>query len=112
MRVLGTAVIALLLLCGTAWRSWRRARAVRRKKHAELQPGSLVLVRTPDRKTLVATVRSRGPSHFWIELLPGDTRFWVPASAVEPAPERSVRENALFKSTPPPAPRAMLDSEI
>jgi hypothetical protein len=111
MRVLGTAVMGLLLVCGTAWRAWSKARA-RRKKQKQLEPGSVVLVHTPDQKTVVATVRSRGPSHFWIELLPGDARFWVPATAVEPAPEHAVRERAHFKSTPPPEPRAVLDSEI
>jgi hypothetical protein len=111
MRVLGTAVIVLLVVCWTALRAWGRSRQ-KRDQRDELGPGALVLVRTPDRKTLVATVRSRGPSHFWIELPPGDTRFWVPATAVEPAPERAVLRSELFRSTLERAPRQMLDSEI
>ena len=111
MRVLGTTVIVLLFLCGSAWRAWLKARQ-RREKCDELEPGSLVLVRTPDRKTIVATVHSRGPSHFWIELLPGDTRFWVPASAVEPAPKRALETRDLLTSKLRSAPRPVLDSEI
>jgi hypothetical protein len=111
MRALGTAVIALLLVCWTVLRAWGRARP-KRDKPDELGPGAVVLVRTPDRTTLVATVRSRGPSHFWIELWPGDTRFWVPATAVEPAPDRAVLRSGLFRSTLVRPPRRMLDSEI
>ena len=108
-------VISLGLLSGfVAWRFSVRAR-VKREQREALHPGSVVLVHTPDRKKLVATVLSRGPSHFWIELAPGDARWWVPVTAVEPAPEDAVRENeALRRSpsrTPLPAPRPALDSE-
>jgi hypothetical protein len=99
-------------------RTWTKLRAQRDGTRA-LEPGSLVLVHTPDHQTLVATVSSRGASHFWIELLPGETR-WVPATAVEPAPERtphptlerSVAQSGTFKSMPRPEPRAGLDNEI
>lgn len=104
-------VIVLLLACGAALRALVQA-VRRRDKRDELSPGSVVLVRTPERKTLLATVRSRGPSHFWIELPPADARFWVPASAVRPAPTHARLANQLFKSTLQPAPRRMLDSEI
>ena len=111
MTALGTAVILLLVGALTAWRGTVRAR-VKVEQRAQLQPGSVVLVRTPDRKRLVATVLSRGASHFWIELMPGDARWWVPASAVEPASEAAVLESEALRQTLRPAPRPVLDSEI
>ena len=116
MRDSGLAVIVLFLL-GVTWRALSKLRG-QRAGARQLEPGSLVLVHTPDHQTLVATVSSRGASHFWIELLPGETR-WVPATAVEPAPERtphpgldrSVAQSGTFKSMPRPEPRAGLDSE-
>jgi hypothetical protein len=93
-----------------AWRVSIRAR-IKREQRDALHPGSVVLVHTPDRKKLVATVLSRGPSHFWIELPPGDARWWVPVTAVEPAPDDAVRETEGLRRPPPPAPRPMLDSE-
>jgi hypothetical protein len=113
MTGLGTvAVILLLGLAGgfVAWRLSIRAR-VKREQREALHPGSVVLVHTPDRKKLVATVLSRGPSHFWIELAPGDARWWVPVTAVEPAPDDAVRETEGLRRRPEPAPRPMLDSE-
>jgi hypothetical protein len=110
MTGLGTAVVVFLVGAFIIWRTSVRAR-VRREQREALQPGSVVYVRTPDRKMMVATVLSRGPSHFWIELLPGDARWWVPATAVEPAPEAAVRETELVRRAPQPAPRPMLDSE-
>lgn len=126
MRDSGLAVFVLFLV-GITWRTLSKLRR-RRDNARKLEPGSLVLVHTPDQKTLVATVSSRGASHFWIELLPDNTRFWVPATAVEPAPERtpvpvfertpqpaidrSVAQSGMFKSMPRPAPRPGLDSEI
>ena len=102
-------------LFGVTRRTWSKLRS-QRDGTRQLEPGSLVLVHTPDHQTLVATVSSRGASHFWIELLPGETR-WVPATAVEPAPERSalersVAQSGMFKSMPRPEPRAGLDNEI
>jgi hypothetical protein len=111
MRALGTAVIVLLFIGALVARAWLAMRR-RREKREALGPGSLVLVRTPDRKTLLAKVQSRGPSHFWIELLPGDTRFWVPASAVKRVPKRTSLERDFVTSTLQPAPRPVLDSEI
>jgi hypothetical protein len=124
MRVLGLVVFVLFLF-GVTWRIVSKWRGRRATAH-ELAPGSLVLVHTPDQKTLVATVSSRGASHFWIELLPDNTRFWVPATAVEPAPERTpvptlgrdvtlernVAQSGTFKSMPRPELRRGLDSEI
>ena len=73
-----------------------RMRALRRKRRAELSAGALVFVCTPDKKRLIARILSRGVSHAWIELAPGDARWWVPASALEPVPpflaERLERE--------------------
>lgn len=116
MAALGTAVIGLLLGCLFVWRSSTRERA-RRDRPAVLEPGSLVLVRTPDHKQLVATVLSRGPSHFWIELMPGDARWWVPATAVEPAPDDGTAElvssdDTMIRRTLRREPRPVLDSEI
>jgi hypothetical protein len=111
MTALGTAVTVLVLGCFVAWRATARER-VKREQLEALEPGAFVLVRTPDHKQLLARVLSRGPSHFWIELMPGETRWWVPASAVEPAPEHSVRNPALLSRTPRPAPRPAMDSEI
>ena len=113
MTGLGTVVVILLLgLAGgfIAWRVSIRAR-IKREQREALHPGSVVLVHTPDRKKLVATVLSRGPSHFWIELAPGDARWWVPVTAVEPAPEDAVRETEGLRRRPEPEPRPMLDSE-
>ena len=113
MTGLGSVVIILLLAVSGSLIAWRlsvRAR-VKREQREALQPGSVVLVHTPDRKKLVATVLSRGPSHFWIELPPGDARWWVPVTAVEPAPEDTVREAAGLRRSLEPAPRPMLDSE-
>ena len=115
MSGLGSVVVFVLLgLAGAlvAWRASVRSR-IRREQRDALHPGSVVLVHTPDRKKLVATVLSRGPSHFWIELAPGDARWWVPVTAVEPAPEDAVRETEyLMRHRPEPGPRPMLDSEI
>lgn len=110
MTALGTAVIVVIVTLVAVWRTSTLARSKREQREA-LQPGSVVLVRTPDRKMLVATVLSRGPSHFWIELMPGDARWWVPATAVEPAPESAVRETRVLRQAPPPVPRPRLDSE-
>lgn len=85
-----TAAVLVLLGVFATW-AWSSRRVERERRRGSLRPGSIVLVRTPDRKQLVAQVISRGPSHFWIELEPGDTRWWVPESAVEPAPELVVR---------------------
>jgi len=108
------SVVFILLLAGSgglaAWRMSVRAR-IKREQREALHPGSVVLVHTPDRKKLVATVLSRGPSHFWIELPPGDARWWVPVTAVEPAPEDAVREAVGLTRSLEPAPRPMLDSE-
>lgn len=117
MRVLGLALFVSFLL-GVSLRALSKLRS-RRGATPRLEPGSLVLVHTPDHQTLVATVSSRGASHFWIELLPGETR-WVPATAVEPAPEstphptfeRSVAQSGTFKSMPRPELRVGLDNEI
>jgi hypothetical protein len=83
MKEFWTAAVTLLAgifaLVGLA--RWRRTRQERR---AALRPGDIVFVRTPDRKRLIARVISRGASHFWIELAPGDARWWVPAASVEP----------------------------
>jgi len=110
MTGLGTAVIVILVALAIAWRLVAQARTKREQREA-LQPGSVVFVRTPDRKMMVATVLSRGPSHFWIELMPGDARWWVPATAVEPAPPEAVLETQVVRRTPRPAPRSVLDSE-
>src|SRR4051812_11836852 len=72
----------------------QRSRRVRREA---LRPGAFVLVNLGDGKRMVARVLSRGASHFWIELPPGDARWWVPISAVEPAPQRVVRQAPAFK---------------
>jgi len=111
----GTGSVVVILLVGlagafVAWRMSVRAR-IKREQRDALHPGSVVLVHTPDRKKLVATVLSRGPSHFWIELPPGDARWWVPVTAVEPAPEDAVRETEGLRRTLQPAPRPMMDSE-
>jgi len=111
MTALGTAVIFMFIGALAVWRGSVRAR-VRVEQRALLQPGSVVLVRTPDRKQLVATVLSRGASHFWIELAPGDARWWVPATAVEPAPEEAVLESERLRQMPRTAPRRALGSEI
>jgi len=113
MNGLGTVVVIFVVgLAGAfvAWRTTVRAR-IKREQRDALHPGSVVLVHTPDRKKLLATVLSRGPSHFWIELPPGDARWWVPVTAVEPAPEGARLEAELFRRTPLPEPRPMLDSE-
>lgn len=113
MTGLGSVVFILSVgLAGllVAWRMSMRAR-IKREQRDALHPGSVVLVHTPDRKKLVATVLSRGPSHFWIELPPGDARWWVPVNAVEPAPDAAVRETEGLRRMPPPAPRPMMDSE-
>jgi hypothetical protein len=85
-------VLAGLFGVGLLLRVW----AERRKRAAELAAGAMVFVCTPDNKRLVARILSRGTSHAWIELAPGDARFWVPASALEPLPgflaERLERE--------------------
>ncbi len=111
MSGLGSVVVVFVVgLVGAliAWRTSVRAR-VKREQREALHPGSVVLVHTPDRKKLVATVLSRGPSHFWIELAPGDARWWVPVTAVEPAPEDAVTE--VLRRTPQPEPRPMMESE-
>jgi len=88
------AVAVLAVLLGIVLLG--RSGVVRRRRRTELAAGALVFVCTPDKKRLIARILSRGPSHAWIELAPGDARFWVPASAVEPVPaflaERLERE--------------------
>jgi hypothetical protein len=116
MAALGTAVIAILMGL-LAWRASARERTRRERPPAALEPGSLVLVRTPDQKQLVATVLSRGASHFWIELTPGEARWWVPATAVEPATEDAKSElvsgdDTMIRRTLRREPRPALDSEI
>lgn len=64
-----------------------RMRAARRARRAALSVGALVFVSTPDKRRLIARILSCGASHYWIELAPGDARWWVPASAVEPVPK-------------------------
>jgi hypothetical protein len=117
MNGMGSVAVVIflgLLSALVAWRFSVRTR-VKREQREALHPGSVVLVHTPDRKKLVATVLSRGPSHFWIELAPGDARWWVPVTAVEPAPEDTVRESEELRRAPSraplPAPRPALDSE-
>jgi hypothetical protein len=95
MTVLGVA-----LAFGARWR-----RALRRARLRALAPGAIVIVRTPDRRRLVARVVSRGPSHFWIELPPGDARWWVPSTAVEPASANEIFEAAAFRRPIARAPR-------
>jgi hypothetical protein len=95
MTELWTAVVTVLVgLLGLVLLLLNRA--ARRKRTAELPAGALVFVLTPDKKRLIARILSRGTSHAWIELAPGDARFWVPASALEPVPaflaERLERE--------------------
>jgi hypothetical protein len=85
-----TVAVAFSLGGFTTW-AWSSYRFDRQTRRAALCRGSIVLVRTPDHKQLVARVLSRGPSHFWLELEPGDTRCWVPETAVDPAPEPIVR---------------------
>src|SRR5690349_14645384 len=85
MERLWSLVIGLLfgVLAIVTWRvvrlRWERTRLER------LTAGALVFVHAGDGQRLVARVLSRGVSHFWIELPPGDARWWVPISAVEPA---------------------------
>jgi type II secretory pathway pseudopilin PulG len=113
MSGMGNVVVIFVVGLASALVAWRmsvRSR-VRREQRDALRAGSVVLVHTPDRKKLVATVLSRGPSHFWIELPPGDARWWVPVTAVEPAPENTVRETEVLRRTPRPGPRPALDSE-
>jgi hypothetical protein len=98
--------VAMLVAFGVmaglgAW--WRRA--VRRARVEALAPGALVRVRTPDGCRLLARVVSRGPSHFWIELPPGDARWWVPATAVEPAGRNAPRDAVPFKRPASRVPR-------
>jgi hypothetical protein len=78
VTVLAGSLAGILLL---------RARAARRRRRVELSEGALVFVCTPDKKRLIARILSRGSSHAWIELAPGDARWWVPASAIEPVPK-------------------------
>jgi hypothetical protein len=116
MAALGTAVIAVLMGL-LAWRASARERTRRERPPATLEPGSLVLVRTPDQKQLVATVLSRGPSHFWIELMPGDARWWVPATAVEPVVDQATSllvssDDTMIRRTLRREPRPVMDSEI
>lgn len=95
-----TAAVAFAIGVLMTW-AWSAYRFERRARHAALGRGSIVLVRTPDRRHLVARVLSRGPSHFWIELEPGDTRCWVPETAVDPAPEPVVRRWLAFRQELP-----------
>jgi len=68
--------------------SWYvQRRRARRARLESLKAGAIVFVQAGDGRRLVARVLSRGVSHFWIELPPGDARWWVPIAAVEPAPE-------------------------
>lgn len=71
-------------------------RRARRARVERLTAGALVFVQAGDGRRLVARVLSRGVSHFWIELPPGDARWWVPVSAVEPAPEGAAFAPASF----------------
>jgi len=84
------AVILLVVVVGGT--AYVQSHGARQKRQAALDVGAIVFVRTPDRKRLIARVIARGPSHFWIELAPGDARWWVPATAVEPAPARVVEQ--------------------
>jgi hypothetical protein len=102
-----TPVWALVIAFGfgamvTYWVLDRRS--AQRAQLDALGPGAIVFVRTSDGQRLLARVISRGPSHFWIELTPGDARWWVPATAVEPASERAKRAG-WFKSVLGNAPR-------
>jgi hypothetical protein len=102
MTLISISVVALALTA-VVW-GFVRQRALGRARIEALGPGAIVFVRTPDRQRLLARVISRGPSHFWIELAPGDARWWVPATAVEPAPECS-REIGWFKTSTGAPPR-------
>src|ERR1051325_3676586 len=84
---------------------WLR-RVARRARIDALGPGALVWVRPPDRKQLLARVLSRGPSHFWIELAPGDARWWVPAAPVERARGGSLVEATWLREARQNPPRA------
>jgi hypothetical protein len=90
---LGFAVAAFV----SAWVQRRRARHLLRDS---LKPGAIVLVSTGDGRRLVARILSRGIAHYWIELPPGDARWWVPVSAVKPAPERAARGVAFKRPFP------------
>lgn len=100
MISLWTAAVVLFLSALGTW-VWSAQRFERERRRGELRRGSIVLVRTPDHKQLVARVISRGPSHFWIEIEPGDTRWWVPETAVDPAPMPVVRRWLAFRQELP-----------
>jgi hypothetical protein len=108
MALLSIAMVTLVLVAVV--RLFMRRRSRLQARIDALGPGALVFVRTLDGERLLARVISRGPSHFWIQLWPGDARWWVPSTAVVPAPERS-RALAPFKAGPAKAPRSTLARE-
>ncbi len=108
MTLLSIAIVTLVFVVVVLVLRCRRAR--QQARIDALGPGALVLVRTQDGVRLLARVISRGPSHFWIQLSPGDARWWVPSTAVEPAPARS-RALGSFKAGPAEAPRSTLARE-
>jgi hypothetical protein len=97
MERLWSLIVGLVLgvLSVVTWQVQRRR--AERARLERLKPGAVVFVHAGDGKRLVARILSRGVSHFWIELPPGDARWWVPVSAVEPAPEGAVFESASFR---------------
>jgi hypothetical protein len=103
-------IAAVVVLAGVVIGFIVSRRAVRQGRIDALGPGDIVIVCTPDRVRLLARVIARGPSHFWIELSPGDARWWVPATAVEPASKRSSRR-AWFRSSSAEAPRQTLSRQ-
>ena len=72
-----------------------------RARLERLTAGAIVFVHAGDGQRLIARVLSRGVSHFWIELPPGDARWWVPISAVEPAPEGAAFASPSFEPRRP-----------
>ncbi len=93
-------VAALAFAVGAFVSAWIQRRRTRRLRRDSLKPGAIVLVNLGDGTQLVARILSRGVSHFWIELPPGDARWWVPVSAVEPASERTARGVAFKRPLP------------
>lgn len=89
------AGLAFGVLAIVAWQVQRRR--VQRARVNRLKAGAIVFVLAGDGQRLVARVLSRGVSHFWIELPPGDARWWVPVSAVEPAPEGAALASPSFE---------------
>jgi hypothetical protein len=103
-------IAAVVLVSGVVIGLIVSRRAVQKGRLDALGPGDIVFVCTPDRQRLLARVIARGPSHFWIELSPGDARWWVPVTAVEPAPKRS-SGRAWFRSSSAEAPRQTLSRQ-